>query len=70
MDARSTRGERKDLEVYSSAVETAAGNPAEMQAKDYKDLVAYVEHPIQYLDGSAVAKNWTGFNYERWLGYA
>lgn len=65
-------GERKDLEVYSTAVRTAAGEIPERSEEVSKDFITYLERgKIQHLestsrkDGSSIL---VAFNYDRWLG--
>ena len=68
LDAPTTYGERKDLEVYSAAVQTARGDNLEYWDDEIpKDFVAYVEKSSAgYLNGGSNAFPVT-FNYERWL---
>ncbi|PPQ73912.1 hypothetical protein CVT26_006660 [Gymnopilus dilepis] len=68
LDAPTTYGERKDLEVYSAAVQTARGDNLEYWEDEIpKDFVAYVEKSSAgYLNGGSNAFPVT-FNYERWL---
>ncbi|KAK7035778.1 Polyphosphoinositide phosphatase [Favolaschia claudopus] len=69
LDAPSTSGERKDLELYSLAVRTAAGEVPDWPLEIPKEFVAHVEYvPSQYLDGGKDPQ--PSFNYERWLGSA
>ncbi|KAJ6606402.1 SacI homology domain-containing protein [Mycena vulgaris] len=69
LDAPSTSGERKDLELYSLAVRTATGEVPDWIGEVPKEFVAYVEHgSTQYLDGRKDVQ--PSFNYERWLGSA
>jgi hypothetical protein len=69
LDAPSTSGERKDLELYSSAVRTATGEVPDWIGEIPKEFIAYVEYvPNQYLDGRKDVQ--PSFNYERWLGSA
>ncbi|KAJ7349074.1 polyphosphoinositide phosphatase [Mycena albidolilacea] len=65
LDAPSTSGERKDLELYSLAVRTATGEVSDWPNEIPKEFIAYVEHvPSQYLDGRKDVQ--PSFNYERW----
>ncbi|KAJ7491226.1 SacI homology domain-containing protein [Mycena latifolia] len=69
LDAPSTSGERKDLELYSLAVRTATGEVPDWSGEVPKEFITYVEHAsIQYLDGRKDVQ--PSFNYERWLGSA
>ncbi|KAJ6546966.1 SacI homology domain-containing protein [Mycena capillaripes] len=69
LDAPSTSGERKDLELYSLVVRTAAGEVPDWVGEIPKEFIAYVEHgATQYLDGRKDIQ--PSFNYERWLGSA
>ncbi|KAJ7043084.1 polyphosphoinositide phosphatase [Mycena alexandri] len=70
LDAPSTSGERKDLEVYYLAVRTATGEVPD-SGEIPKEFFAYVEHgKTQYLDGPGRKDVQPSFNYERWLGSA
>ncbi|KAF8191450.1 polyphosphoinositide phosphatase [Mycena galopus ATCC 62051] len=69
LDAPSTLGERKDLELYSLAVRTGMGDVPDWPGEIPKEFISYVEHvPSQYLDGRKDVQ--PSFNYERWLGSA
>jgi len=69
LDAPTTMGERKDLEVYSIAVRTAAGEMPDRPEEVSKDFIAYVERGrIQYLEGISRKDGLSVFNYDRWLG--
>ncbi|KAJ7221717.1 polyphosphoinositide phosphatase [Mycena pura] len=69
LDAPTTSGERKDLEVYSLAVRTAVGEFPDWPAEIPKEFISYVENGLtQYLDGRQDVQ--PSFNYERWLGSA
>lgn len=70
LDARSTRGERKDLEIYSMAVRAASGELPDWEEEVPREYVAYVEHgAVQHLDGiGRKDPPYVSFNYERWLG--
>ncbi|KAF7323248.1 Polyphosphoinositide phosphatase [Mycena chlorophos] len=66
LDAPTTQGERKDLDIYSHAVRTAAGLGDAEWPEVPKEFIAYVEHvPSQYRDGRQEVL--PTFNYERWL---
>ena len=70
LDAPTTMGERKDLEVYSTAVRTAAGETPDRPEEVPKDFIAYVERgKIQCLEGVSGKDGLSVvFNYDRWLG--
>lgn len=71
LDAPSTMGERKNIEIYSNAVRTAAGE--EMADWPWPEdplpkYVAYVERGQKcYLDGKPGEGCPVQFNYEKWL---
>ncbi|KAF9266223.1 polyphosphoinositide phosphatase [Marasmius fiardii PR-910] len=69
LDARMTGGERKDLEVYTNAVRTAAGDFDSWTEEVPKEFISYVEHgTLQYIEGSGRKEAFpVMFNYERWL---
>ncbi|KAG6837048.1 hypothetical protein H0H93_015619 [Arthromyces matolae] len=71
LDAPSTMGERKDIEIYSNAVRIAAGEePAEWPWPEdsLPKYAAYVERgQTCYLDGREGEGCSTMFNYEKWL---
>ena len=69
LDAPATLGERKDLEVYALAVQTAKSDAIDYWLEDVpKDYISYVERSsTQYLDDGKQALP-VSFNYERWLG--
>ncbi|KAJ7632128.1 SacI homology domain-containing protein [Roridomyces roridus] len=62
LDAPSTSGERKDLDMYSLAVRTALGEVPDWTGEIPKEFVTYVEHGSkQYLDGrKEVQPSYTG----------
>ena len=70
LDAPTTMGERKDLEVYSTAVKTAAGEMPDRPEEIPKDFITYVERGrIQHLEGIGRKDGLSVvFNYDRWLG--
>lgn len=69
LDAPTTMGERKDLEVYSMAIRTATGETSDWLEEVPKEFVTYVERGrTQYLDGGQGEGFPVSFNYERWLG--
>ena len=70
LDAPATLGERKDLEVYAQAVQTAKKDSIDCWLEDVpKDFVTYVERiSTQYLDDGKKQAFPVTFNYERWLG--
>ncbi|KAG6878055.1 hypothetical protein C0993_000378 [Termitomyces sp. T159_Od127] len=71
LDAPSTVGERKNIEIYSYAVRTAAGE--EMPEWSWPEdplskYIAYVERGQKcYLDGKSGEACPVQFNYEKWL---
>ncbi|KDR74148.1 hypothetical protein GALMADRAFT_71417 [Galerina marginata CBS 339.88] len=69
LDAPATFGERKDLEVYALAVQTAKGDGVDTWAEEVpKEFISYVERSSTgYLDGSKKETFPVTFNYERWL---
>uniref|UniRef100_A0A0W0FVL4 Putative polyphosphoinositide phosphatase n=1 Tax=Moniliophthora roreri TaxID=221103 RepID=A0A0W0FVL4_MONRR len=66
LDARFIGGERKDLEVYTNAVKTAAGELDWSEAVIPKELVMYVEYGKPEYIGRKEALP-VQYNYERWL---
>ncbi|TFK37658.1 SacI homology domain-containing protein [Crucibulum laeve] len=70
LEAPSTVGERKDLEVYAAAVGLAnGGEMLTWQDEEPKDFVTYVERgSTSYLDGGGRKDPLPiTYNYERWL---
>ncbi|KAL0573290.1 phosphatidylinositol-3,5-bisphosphate 5-phosphatase [Marasmius crinis-equi] len=71
LDARMTGGERKDLEVYTTAVRTASGEVSDWSEEVPKEYVSYVEYATpQYIEGGGGGRKEAFpvmFNYERWL---
>ncbi|GLB44123.1 putative sacI homology domain containing protein [Lyophyllum shimeji] len=66
LDAPTTMGERKDLEVYTTAIRTATGDTPDWPDEVPKEFATYVERGrTQYLDG--LQEFPVSFNYERWL---
>lgn len=74
LDARFDSGERKDLELYTTAVRTASGdNDFDWVDEEPREFITYVEHgSIQYLEGSGGRREAlpVTYNYERWLSGA
>jgi hypothetical protein len=72
LDAPTTMGERKDLEVYSMAVRTAMGEVSDWEEETPKEFISYVERgSTQYLEGVGRKEGLpVTYNYERWLGGA
>lgn len=71
LDAPSTMGERKDLEIYIAAVRNAGGEGLDWPEDAPRDLIAYVERgSLNYIDGSKKEPFPVTFNYERWLSGA
>lgn len=72
LDAPTTMGERKDLEVYSMAVRTAVGDVSDWEEEPPREFISYVERgSMQYLDGVGRREGLpVTYNYERWLGGA
>ncbi|KAF7305142.1 Polyphosphoinositide phosphatase [Mycena kentingensis (nom. inval.)] len=67
LDAPTTLGERKDLELYSHSVRTGLGETPDWPAEVPREFVGYAEQArTLYLDGRFDAQ--PAFNYERWLG--
>ncbi|KAG6853214.1 hypothetical protein C0991_006117 [Blastosporella zonata] len=70
LDAPSTMGERKNLEIYANAVRTAAGESTENPWPEdpLPKYIAYVERgQTCYLDGRHGEGCSVQFNYEKWL---
>jgi len=71
LDAPTTMGERKDLEIYIAAVRNAGGEGLDWPEDAPRDLITYVERgSLNYIDGSKKEPFPVTFNYERWLGGA
>ncbi|KAF8064104.1 polyphosphoinositide phosphatase [Lyophyllum atratum] len=69
LDAPTTMGERKDLEVYSTAIRTAMGETPDWPDEVPKEFLSYVERGhTQDLNGKQGEGFPVSFNYERWLG--
>ncbi|KAJ7063534.1 polyphosphoinositide phosphatase [Mycena amicta] len=69
LDAPTTLGERKDLELYSHSVRTGLGDVSDWPAEIPREFISYVDQgSTQYLDGRHDMQ--PSFNYERWLGSA
>ena len=69
LDAPATLGERKALEVYALAVQTARGDTHDYWPEDIpKEFLSYIERSsTQYLDGSKKEVLPVSFDYDRWL---
>ena len=71
LDAPTTMGERKDLEIYIAAVRNAGGEGLDWPEEAPRDLITYVERgSLSYIDGSKKEPFPVTFNYERWLSGA
>ncbi len=71
LDAPATVAERKDLEIYALAVQTAKGEGRDYWEEDIpRDFIAYVERSSnRHLDGAEMTGTFhVSYNYERWLG--
>jgi hypothetical protein len=71
LDAPTTMGERKDLEVYSMAIRTAIGDTPDWPEEIPKEFSTYVERGLtEYWDGGSGRgeRLHVNFSYERWLG--
>jgi len=69
LDAPATLGERKALEVYALAVQTAKGDTHDYWPEEIpKEFFSYVERSsTQYLDGGKKEALPVSFDYDRWL---
>ena len=62
-----TMGERKDVEIYTDAIETGLGLAPDWPERVPQEFIAYVEKGnTVYLDGKDPTP--VMFNYEKWLG--
>jgi len=69
LDAPATLGERKALEVYALAVQTARGDTHDYWPEEIpKEFFSYIERSsTQYLDGGKKEALPVSFDYDRWL---
>ena len=69
LDAPATLGERKALEVYALAVQTARGDTHEYWPEEIpKEFFSYIERSsTEYHDGGKEAALSVSFDYDRWL---
>lgn len=69
LDAPATLGERKALEVYALAVQTARGDTHDYWPEEIpKEFFSYIERSsTQYLDGGKKEVLPVSFDYDRWL---
>ena len=67
--APATLGERKALEVYALAVQTARGDTHDYRSEEIsKEFFSYIERSsTQYLDGGKKEALPVTFDYDRWL---
>lgn len=69
LDAPATLGERKALEVYALAIQTARGDTHDYWPEEIpKEFFSYIERSsTQYLDGGKKEALLVSFDYDRWL---
>lgn len=69
LDAPSTYGERKDLEIYSSAVQIGKGDGLDLWPEEIpREFITYINRQSAgYADNRNKEAFPVSFNYERWL---